>query len=118
MQQAFGVGTSVRSGSAYTGAVITSYREFAATTLDGSGESVDVSVGGVGPLATLAAALAKVGDWNDAVVTLILAGVIEEDLDVQGLCGGGKLVIDGGAATTLNGFIRFKNVAHDVLVRS
>jgi hypothetical protein len=115
------VGVAARSGAAMSsGNPIVSYRELSAYTIDASGFVVDVETEGVGPLATVASALEQVGEWNDGTVRIILTGTVEENIDILGLSGGGSLTIDGGGlgVTTLWGYVRLRNVAHEVNVRA
>lgn len=118
LQSAGGVGAVARTGSAFTGNVSGQWRYLDANLLDGDGEAVDVTVGGVGPLATVAAALAKVGDWNDGAVRIVLAGIIEEDVELAGLGGGGQLTLDGAGVATLNGYVRVRSLAHLLTVQA
>jgi hypothetical protein len=115
LQSAGGTGFGMRSGAAYTGSVTCRFRDLAATTIGGDGLTVDLAEGGVGPLRSIAAALAKVGDWVEGDCRIILGGTIEEDVEIAGMGGGGSLVIDGGSkAATLFGYVRVRGMAAKV----
>ena len=91
--------------------------DFSVTAIDPSGALVDTDAGGVGPLATLRAALDHLGSWNDGDVRIALVADVEEDLEIEGLAGGGRVIVDGGLVATLYGRIRFYGVHQFVEVR-
>ena len=111
-----GIGLAARNSAAPGSATQWNVRSLAGGIIDEGGQLVDVTVGGVGPLATLAAALAKVGDWNDGAVRIILGGSaaapIEEDVNIVGLCGGGSLTIDGANVAVLSGLVNVRGLCH------
>ena len=84
------------------------------SAIDASGQIILTDEAGVGPLATVAAALAQIGDWNDGNVRIVMTGDVEESIVVNGLGGGGTLILDGGDVTTVYGYIRFYGVNHEV----
>src|SRR4029077_4364965 len=81
------------------------------------GNLVAVEATGVGPYATIAAALELAGEWNDADVRLILNGVFDESVFISGLTGGGRVFLQGGNATTIYGVVKLYAVHHYVEIR-
>jgi len=110
-------GCHQQSGSAFSGTSHGTWYDFAVTAIDASGEVVDTDAGGVGPLATLRAALDHLGSWNDGDVRISLIGDVEEDLEIDGLAGGGRLTVDGGLVAVLYGRVRLYGVSQFVEIR-
>ena len=105
LQQPGPVGINLRSGAAATNNVIGYTKAFTAAVIDAGGLLVDTTVGGVGPLQTVAEAIARCGDWLEGTVRILLSGTVDEQVNIVGLGGGGRLILDGGNTATLYGTV-------------
>jgi acylphosphatase len=117
LQQAGYVGAVASSGGSVGNQISSQYRDLRADVIDGDGNVVPVEATGVGPFATISAALELAGEWNDADVRLVLTGVFDESIFVNGLAGGGRLFITGGGTTTLYGIVRIYGATQYVELR-
>lgn len=118
LQTPNGVGALHRSGSAPTIQTVASYRDFSAAVIDADANIVPVESTGVGPFASISAALDLAGEWNDADVRLILSGSFDEAVYVNGLAGGGRLFVDGANVTTIYGIWKLYGVTQYVELRN
>jgi hypothetical protein len=111
------VGYVYANGGSAAGQTALALKSLTASTIDPDGELVDTSGATVGPYASIAKALELVGDWNDADCRLVLTGSFDEQVQINGLAGGGRLFISGGNTTTIYGVIRVYGVMHYVELR-
>lgn len=118
LQSPGAVGANARSGGSQSGALITSFRDLTAAVIDAGGLVIDTTVGGVGPLQTVAEALVRVGDWNDGVVRVVLGGTVDEQINVLGIGGSGSLIIDGAGVATVYGTVNVVRCTSYVELRS
>jgi hypothetical protein len=106
-----GFGAFMRSGSGFLGATIGyQLHDCAFACIDSGGNIIDTTEGAVGPLATVSEALDRVGDWNDGEVRVVLSGTLTETIELNGLVGGGRLIIDGAGVAVLEGFVKLYGV--------